>query len=315
MSAVPCFVGIAVAQAQLAIALRPSGERWAVPHEASGVATRVDQLQVGPPRLLVREATGGLERAVPSALAMAGLPVVVVPPRQGRDCVRATGQLAKPDAGDARALAHCADVLRPTPRPLPDAQPQALRALLGRRQHLSGLRTAAPHRLAGTSGRLAQDLAAQMAWLQARLATLDNDRETLLRASPLGRANDALWQRVPGMGPVCARTFLRALPALGTRTRQHSAALVGVAPRKGERGTLRGRRTMWGGRAPVRTVWSMGTLVATRFNPQSTAFSHRLLAAGQRKKVALTACRHKLLTMLNAMRKHRQAWHAQEVPN
>jgi transposase len=263
----------------------------------------------------VLEATGGLERGATAAWATAGLPVVVVNPRQARDCARAPGQWAKTDALDARALAHFADVIRPMPRPLPDAQTQERRALLGRRQQLLGMRTAAQNRLAGTSGRLAQDIEAHMAWLNTRIATLADDLETLLRASPLWRANDALWQSVPGMGPVCARTLLRELPEWGTLTRQQIAALVGVAPRNGASGPLRGRRTMWGGRAHVRTVLYTGTLVATRFHPQITAFYQRLLAGGKLKKVALTACMHKLLTMLNAMLKHRTAWQAQEVQN
>ena len=154
MGDVPCFVGIDVAKAQLDIALRPSGERWAVPNDASGVATLVDRLQALHPTLIVLEATGGLERAATAALATAGLPVVVVNPRQARDFARATGQLAKTDALDARALAHFADVIRPTPRPLPDAQTQELRALLGRRQQLIVMRTAEQNRLAGTSARL-----------------------------------------------------------------------------------------------------------------------------------------------------------------
>jgi transposase len=315
MSDVSCFIGIDVAKAQLDIAVRPSGARWAVPNDPSGVPTLVDQLQALHPTLMVLEATGGLERAVTGALATAGLPVVVVHPRQVRDCARAIGQLAKTDTLDTRALAHCADVIRPTPRPLPAAQTQERRALLGRRQQLLGMRTAAQNRLAGTSGRLAQDIEAHMAWLNARIATLDNDLETMLRASPRWRANDDLWQSVPGIGPVWARTFLLALPELGTLTRQQIAALVGVAPLTCDSGTLRGRRTMWGGRAHVRTVLSMGTLVATRFNPQIKAFYQRLLAAGKIKKVALTACRHKLLTILNAMLKHRKAWQAQEVQN
>src|SRR5438874_10574166 len=167
MRDVPCFVGIDVAKAQLDIALRPSGERWAVPNDASGVATLVDRVQTLHPTLIVLEATGGLERAATSALAAAGLPVVVVNPRQARDFARATGQLAKTDALDARALAHCADVIRPTPRPLPDAQTQALRALVGRRQPLIGMRTAAQHRLAGTSERLTKAIVAHMTWLNA----------------------------------------------------------------------------------------------------------------------------------------------------
>jgi transposase len=286
-----------------------------VPNDAEGVVTRVERLQLLHPTLIVLAATGGRERVATAAWATAGLPIVVVHPRQTRDCARATGQLAKTEALAARALAHFADVIRPTPRPLPDAQTQALRALLGRRQQRIGMRTAAQHRLAGTSGRLPQDLEAHIAWLNARLATLDDDLETRLRASPLWRANDALVQSVPGIGPVCARTLLLALPELGPRTRQHIAALVGVAPLHGDSGTLRGRRIIWGGRAHGRTVLYMGTLVATRFHPQMKAFYQRLLAAGKSKKVALTACMHKLLTMLNAMLKHRTSWKGQEVHN
>src|ERR1700674_215772 len=177
MSDMPCFIGIDVAKAQLDVALRPSGERWAVPNDASGVAPLVDRLQALHPTLIVLEATGGLERMVTSALATAGLPVVVVNPRQVRDFARATGQLAKTDALDARALAHFADVIRPTPRPLPDVQTQELRALLGRRQPLIVMRTAEQHRLAGTSGRLQTDIEAHMRWRNAAIATRDEDLE------------------------------------------------------------------------------------------------------------------------------------------
>src|SRR5438034_3335536 len=313
MSDVPCFVGIDVAKAQLDIAVRPSGERWVVSNDAGGVVTLVERLQALHPTLIVLEATGGLERAATVALATAGLPVVVVNPRQARDFARVTGPLAKTDALDARALAHFAEVIRPTPRPLPDAQTQELRAILGRRQQLIGMRTAEQHRLAGTSGRLQTDIEAHIAWLNERLATLDDDIETLLRASPLWRENDDLLQSAPGIGPVCARTLRLELPELGTLNRRQIAALVGVAPLNCDSGTLRGRRMMWGGRAHVRTVLYMGTLVATRFNPQIKVFYARLLAAGKVKKVALTACMHKLLTILNARLKHRTPWQPQEV--
>ena len=313
MSDVPCFLGIDVAKAQWDIAVRPSGERWAVPNDASGVTTRVDQLQARPPPLIVLEATGGLERAVTSALATGGRPVVVVNPRQVREVARATGHLATTDALDARALAHFADVIRPTPRPLPDAQTQERRALLGRRQPLIVRRTAEQTRLAGTSVRLMKDIEAHMTWLNTGIAMLDDELETLLRTSPLWREHDELLQSTKGLGPEWARTLLLELPALGTLTRQQIAALVGVAPLHGDRGPLRGRRTIWGGRAHVRTVLYMGTLVATRFNPQITAFYARLLAAGKVKKVALPACMRKLLTILNALLKHRTPWDAQEV--
>ena len=313
MHDVPCFIGIDVAKAQLDIAIRPSGERWAVPHDAGDIMTLVERLQALHPALIVLEATGGWERAVTSALATAGLPVVVVNPRQVRDLARATGQLAKTDALDARALAHFADVIRPTPRPLPDAQTQEWRALLGRRQQLVVMRTAEQNRLTGPSTRLITDIEAHITWLNASLATLDNDLEILLRASPVWRANDDLLQSAPGIGPVCARTLLLELPELGTLNRQQIAALVGVAPLNCASGTLRGRRTIWGGRAHVRTVLYMGTLVATRYNPRIKAFSQRLLAAGKLKKVALTACMHKFLTILNAMLKHRTPWQTQEI--
>jgi transposase len=311
----PCCIGIDVAKAQLDSAVRPSGKRWAVPNDAGGVVTLVERLQALHPPLMVLEATGGLERVATAALATAGLPVVVVNPRQARDFARATGQLAKPEALDARALAHFAGVIRPTSRPLPDAQTQKLRALLGRRQQLIGMRTAAQNRLAGTSGRLQRDIEAHIAWLNARIATLDDDLETMLRASPLWRENDDRLQSVPGIGPVGARTWLLDLPEWGPLTRQQSAALVGVAPRNCDRGPLRGRRIIWRGRAHVRTVLYRGTLVATRFKPRIKAFYQRLLAAGKVKKVALTACMHKLLTILNAMLKHRKSWQAQEVQN
>ena len=313
MSDIPCFVGIDVAKAQWDIALRPSGERWTVSNDTHGVTTLVERMQTLQPTRIVLEATGGLERRVTSALATAGLPVVVVHPRQARDVARATGQCANTEALDARALAHCADVMRPTPHPWPDAQTQELRALLGRRQQRIGMRTAEQNRLAGVRERLQTDIKAPIAWLNAGIATLDDDLETLLRASPLWRDNEDLLQRAKGIGPVRAHTLLLALPELGTLTRQQIAALVGVAPLNGDRGTLRGKRTIWGGRAHVRTVLYMSTLVATRFNPQIKTFYQRLLAAGKVKKVALTACMRTLVTMLNAMLKHRTPWQAQEV--
>ena len=127
------------------------------------------------------------------------------------------------------------------------------------------------------------------------------------------RDNADRLQRAPGMGPVCARPLVWDLPALGTLTRQQIAALVGVAPLQCARGTLRGRRMMWGGRAHVRTVLSMGTRVATRDTPRRKALYARLRAAGKVKKVALTACIHQFLTILNARLKHRMPWQSQEV--
>jgi transposase len=309
------FVGIDVAKAQLDIALRPTGERWAVPNDETGIAALVGRLQAVQPTLIVLEATGGYHRAVVAALAAATLPLVVVNPRQVRDFAKATGQLAKTDVLDARAVAHFAEAVRPALRPLPDAQTEELRALLARRRQLIAMRTAEQNRLENASPRLRADIVAHIAWLDQHVATLDDDLDTALRASPVWRERETLYRSVPGIGPVCARTLVLDLPELGTLSRQRIAALVGVAPFNRDSGPLRGTRTTWGGRAHVRATLYMSTLVAVRYNPVLNAFYQRLCTAGKAKKVALTACMRKLLTILNAMVKHQKPWHVQEVPS
>jgi transposase len=313
MSATPCVVGIDVAKAQLDIALWPTGERWAVAHDDTGMAALVARFQAVPPTLMVLEATGGYQRAVVAALAAAGLPVAVVNPRQARDFAKATGQLAKTAALDARTLARVAEAVRPTPRPLPDAQADELRALLARRRQLVPMRTAEQNRLGSAPRRLQTDIQAHITWLNTRLAALDDDLDTTLRTSPVWREREELRRSVPGIGPVCTRTLLLDLPELGTLSRQRLAALVGVAPLNRDSGTLRGTRTIWGGRAQVRTILYMSTLVAVRYNPGLKAYYERLRAIGKAAKVALTACMRKLLTILNAMVKHHTPWQPQAV--
>ena len=315
MSQPQLFVGIDVAQAQLDIAVRPTGDRWAVSNDEAGIATLVGRLQAIAPTLIVLEATGSYQRAVVAALVVAGLPVVVVNPRQARDFAKATGQLAKTDVLDARALAHFADAVRPPLRPLPDAHTEELRALLARRRQLVAMRTAEQNRLSGAVPRLRADIQAHITWLTERLATLDDDLDTTLRASPVWREREALLRSVPGIGPVCTRTLLLDLPELGTLSRQRLAALVGVAPFNRDSGTLRGTRTTWGGRGHVRAVLYMSTLVAVRYNPVLHRFYQRLRAAGKAAKVALTACMRKLLAILNAMVKHQKPWQLPEEPS
>jgi len=242
------------------------------------------------------------------------LPVVVVNPRPARDCAKATGQLAKTDTLEARALAHVADAVRPAPRPRPDAQMEERRALLARRRPLMARRTAEQNRLGGAAPRLRADSQAHSTWLQERLATRDADLDPTWRASPLWREREVLLRSVPGMGPVCPRTLLLDRPEFGILSRQRLAALVGVAPFHHDSGTLRGTRTVWGGRAHVRATLYMRTLVAVRYNPGRTGLYRRLRAAGKAAKVALTACRRKLLTILNAMVKHHTPWQPREVP-
>ncbi|MGH7480724.1 MAG: IS110 family transposase [Longimicrobiales bacterium] len=302
------FVGIDVAKAHLDVAERPSGTAWRVPNDETGIAPLVQRWQAEPPTLIVVEATGGLEGPLVAALATAGLPVVVVNPRQVRPFAQAVGQLAKTDALDAQLLARFADVVRPAPRPLPDAQAQALAAVLARRTQIVTMLTAEQQRLGTTLVALRPRVEAHLRWLEAERASLDRELEQQIRQTPLWRERDDLLRSVPGVGPILATTLLAELPELGRLNRKQIAALVGVAPLNCESGRLRGRRVIWGGRARVRAVLYMGTLVAVRHNPVLRAFYERLLAVGKPKKVALTACMHQLLVILNALVAHRTVW-------
>lgn len=304
----PVCVGIDVAKAALDVAVSPTAERWTLAYTEREVAALVRRLTPLQPALVVLEATGGLEGPLVGALAAAGLPVVVVNPRQVRDFAKATGRLAKTDTLDAAVLAHFAATVRPTPRPLPDAATQTLAALVTRRRQLVGMLTAERNRLASAPRALRAEIQGHITWLQRRLGRLDEDLDQAIRTSPAWRAQDDLLQSAPGVGPVLSRTLLASLPELGALNRKAIAALVGVAPLNRDSGTLRGRRRVWGGRAAVRAVLYMGTLVAVRHTPVLRAFYQRLRAAGKLPKVALTACMRKLLTILNAMLKHQQPW-------
>jgi transposase len=305
-------VGIDVAKAALDVAVRPQGaaRQWA--NAAVAIAELVAWLQALQPQLIVLEATGGYEAPLVAELGIAGLPVAVVNPRQVRDFARATGRLAKTDRLDAQVLAHFGQAVRPTPRPLPDEEAQALAALVERRRQVVAMRTAEENRLGTTRvAAVRTRIQAHLAWLEADLGDIDQDLRQRLRASPLWRAQDELLQSVPGIGPILSLTLLAELPELGRLTHGQIAALVGVAPLNRDSGTLRGRRAVWGGRRAVRTALYMGTLRATRCNSAIRPFYERLLTAGKAKKVALVACMHKLLTILNAMVKHHTSWQAQ----
>lgn len=305
---VPCYIGVDVSKAQLDIAVHPAGQVWQVANEPVGIMELVVALQALAPDLVVLEATGGLEMALVGYLAQAQLPVVVVNPRQVRDFAKALGKLAKTDTLDARVLARFGEATKPQPRPLPDAQAQELQGLLARRRQLVEMLTAEKNRLATAVERVRPQLQEHIDWLRRQLEWLNQDLGTLIRSSPVWRAKEQLLRSVPGVGPVLCSTLLGQLPELGSLDRRQIAALVGVAPFNRDSGTLRGRRTVWGGRSSVRAVLYMGTLVATRFNPVIQAFYQRLCAAGKPKKVALTACMRKLLTILNAMLKHNNCW-------
>ena len=302
------FVGIDVSKDRLDVADRPAGEVWQVSYDSRGISDLVERLGEHSPYLVVLEATGGLELTLTGELAAVGLPVAVVNPRHVRDFARAAGKLAKTDALDAQVLAHFAEAMQPEPRPLPDASAQEFRALVTRRRQLVEMITAEKNRLKTATHRVRPQVQGHIRWLEESLEGLDKDLGDLIRSSPLWRAKEKVLRSTPGVGPVLSMTLLSDLPELGVLNRGEIAALVGVAPFNRDSGTLRGKRKVWGGRGQVRAALYMAALVATRYNPVLREFYQRLCAAGKPKKVALTACMRKLLTILNTMVRDHRHW-------
>jgi transposase len=311
----PLFAGVDVSKDRLDVCLRWSEpeshhkeEVFFVAYDDNGIDALLSRLLGERTVLVIVEATGGFERTVVGALAAAGLPVVVINPRQVRDFARATGTLAKTDRIDASILARFAEAVRPAPKPLPDGEIRALQAIVARRRQLLGMIAAENNRLSQAPKAVGKRIKAHIRWLEKELSRTERDLETAIESSPVLGENEALLRSVPGVGPVLASTLLAGVPELGTLTHKRVAALVGVAPLNRDSGTLRGHRSVWGGRADVRAALYMGALVAARRNPVVKEFYERLLAAGKPKKVALVACMRKLLSILNAVLKHRTPW-------
>jgi transposase len=307
--AAPTFVGIDVAKDRLDGHLRPLDEAFALSRDGAGVEALVERLVALSPALVVLEATGGFEVAVAGALAAAGLPLVVVNPRQIRDFARATGRLAKTDRLDAEAIARFAEAVRPAPRPLPSAAADALGELVARRRQLVEMIISESQRRRQTRDpRLGRRLEAHVTWLHKELSALETDLDDAVRGTPAWRAAEDLLASVPGIGKTSARTLIAELPELGTLDRRKIAALVGVAPVNRDSGTFRGRRMVMGGRASVRTALYMPTLTAIRHNPALQVFYQRLIGRGRPAKVAITACMRKLLVILNAILRDHRPW-------
>jgi len=204
--------------------------------------------------------------------------------------------------------------VQPEPRPLPDDDTRELEALITRRRQLVVMITAEKTRLDTAPPITRKQIKAHIGWLRRQLAKVDGDSDGMIRRSPIWRMKDDLLQSVPGIGDATSRSLLALLPELGTLKEKQIAALVGVAPFNRDSGTLRGRRTVWGGRARVRTALYMAALVGTRHNPILKAFYTRLRAAGKPPKVALVACMHKLLIIANAMLRDGHAWNESHAP-
>ena len=287
MAQAAAYVGIDVARDRLDVSVGGEGKAWQVGNDAAGIGALRERLVELEPVGIVLEATGGLERALVAALGAAELPVSVVNPRQVRDFARATGRLAKTDVIDAGLLARFGEALKPEVRPLPDAQTQALRGMVARRRQVVEMLTAERNRVPQATPWVRRQLQRHIAGLRRQLAALDREVATLIQASPVWRARDNLLRSVPGIGTVTASLLVAALPELGRLNRKQIAALVGVAPHNRDSGSYRGKRSVWGGRAPVRASLYMAALVATRFNPVIKTFYARLCAAGKTEEGGL----------------------------
>lgn len=312
------FVGIDVSKDVLDVAVQGQAlSCYRVGRDEKGLEELVQRLLSAEAqiKLVVLEATGGLERDVVAVLAAAKLPVAVVNPRCVRDFARSLGKLAKTDGIDAAILARYAEAVEPAAQPVPDALSREVEALLTRRRQViqglvsernrrSGLLL---QRLTGPGKRVMESLERSIAWHEKELDSLEEDLDDTIKRSPVWREKDDLLQSVKGVGPILSRTLLGYMPELGRLNRKKIAALAGLAPFNNDSGRRSGKRSIWGGRAEIRAVLYMAAITAIRWNEDLRTFYQRLVAAGKPKKVALTAVMRKLLTRLNGMmRSHLQ---------
>lgn len=310
MSSEPVYVGVDVSKAKLDVAVLPGAEIWCLPHDATGITSLVEQLRPLSPARIVIEATSNLHVQLRNALVAAGLLVSVVNPRNARLSAQASGRLAKTDRIDALALAEFAAEKHQRLRLAQPHDPEldALRSLVTRRQQLVEMRAAERNRTHTASGAAAANVRETVAFLSTQIRSMERQIASTIRRRPDWRAQDARLRSVPGVGAIVSSMLLAQVTELDAMSGKEAAKLIGVAPLNNDSGRYRGRRCVWGGRAPVRAMLYMATVTATRRNPAIRAMYLRLRAAGKPPKVVLTACMHKLVTILNAIARHRTTW-------
>jgi transposase len=309
------FVGIDVSKARLDVAVRPSGEHFAVSRDGKGLEELVRRLRALKPTLVAVEATGGYEKVVAAAIAGAGLPLAVVNPARVRDFARASGKRAKTDPIDAAVIAHFAEAMKPAVRPVADEEAQFFADLIARRRQITEMIAAEKQREQRAFNRhLRKSIARLIAALEKELASIDSQLDELILSSAVWREKEDLLASVPGVGIKTARTLIAELPELGTIGRRRAASLVGVAPFTRQSGVWKGKSMIGGGRSSVRSALFVCALVGVRHNPQLKAFYQRLLAAGKCKMVALIAVTRKLLAILNAIVRDKKPWTPESVP-
>jgi transposase len=304
------FVGIDISKDSLDVHVLPGDFRKTYPYEKQAVKALIKQLKQIAPQLIVMEATGGYETSIAVQLADAGLNAAIVNPRQIRDYARAIGKLAKTDTIDAYVIARFAQDVKPEVRIQITVKERELKDLVARRQQLIDMRTAEKNRLSRAhTPQIIKGIRKIILTLNAQIKAIDKELKNEIKNNPAWDTKLALITSVPGIGPTTAQVLLFCLPELGTLNRQQIAALVGVAPLNRDSGSMRGKRTIAGGRAQVRKALHMPILSAvTQWNPRLIAFYNRLIANGKKHKTALTACMRKLLVILNTMVKNNSAY-------
>lgn len=301
------YVGIDVSKEYLDVAVSGRREVQRIKNDDSGLELLKKQLEELKPERIVMEASGGFERRPLAAMQAAALPVSVVNPRQVRDFARSLGRLAKTDALDAHVLARFAEVLKPEPTRVSEETEEQLRALELRRRQLVEMIVAERNRMR-MAPRTAKNIEKHVRWLEGEVKQVEKKLRGMVESDPGMQSKSAILQSVPGIGPAVTFNLLGGLPELGQLNRKEIAALVGVAPFNRDSGKMRGKRSVWGGRAHVRSALYMAALAATRWNPVIRALYQRLCAAGKPKKVALVAAMRKLLVTINCMIRNKSRW-------
>jgi len=306
----PVNAGVDVSKDKLDLYLLERDLALSVPNDEQSIASLLKRLARYHLERIVVEATGRLEHAFVSAAIAKGLPVVVVPPLKVRRFAEAAGQLAKTDAIDARLIARFAAALKPTTRPVTDANSKLIKDLVVRRRQLTSLRTTEKNRRGVMPEALKPSIDRIIASLDREIASLEQLIQDAVEQHAAWRHKRDLLTSMPGIGPSVASTLIGDLPELGSLSRRQIAALTGVAPFNRDSGTFRGKRRIRGGRAHSRTALFLSAMVAIRYNPDIKRFYERLLQTGKHKKVALTACIRKIVTALNAMLRDDKPWHS-----
>lgn len=302
------YAGIDVAKATLDVAINGQKEVKSFANSEEGMLILVDYLKTKAPVLTIAEATGGLEKLLAGYLTEAGLQLAIVNPKRVRDFAKAKGKLAKTDTIDARIMAEFASDIHPEVRPLADQKAEGIKSIMTRRHQVMGMITAERNRLSVCGKSVRPLINSHIEWLKNQMKEIDKNLQDQIVDSPIWKEKDNLLRSVPGVGRILSFSLMGLLPELGKLNRKEIASLAGLAPVNRDSGTMRGRRTILGGRARIRTPLYMAALVATRCNPIIKSYYLHLLQSGKVKKVALTACMRKLLTILNAMVRKNQTW-------